>query len=210
GISMKQWHQILATPGVAVAAPVENVGYVLLYGAVDLTVPVSHSAIQIYRVKVTWHAANGLSSFSAADGYVYVTKARFYENTGPSQVGASEVCWHYVPDIPSSPLALDAGLSCFSTTTPGISSLNGAPPGMIERFQSPILVAGIDPHEEALLLHLPRTVVWGQHLREGEGFLPPPGGLPLPMQQVPVLASTRTFLDDTVSGEVQALRIPSG
>ncbi|MGH9071879.1 MAG: hypothetical protein ACRDX8_12110, partial [Acidimicrobiales bacterium] len=182
GITTAQWHEILHTAGVSVAAPIANVGYVLLYADVNLPVPVNRDPVQLYRVKVTWRTYNGLAHFPGAVDYVYVNRVDPFLNVmpyGPVQVprggNTLDVCIHYVASEPSTPLAPFDWLSCFSTRNPGASSLPGKPPGAIVFFQFPLLVTGIDPHQEALLLHLPSTVVADRYLKEGEGLLPSTG-----------------------------------
>ncbi|MGH9064951.1 MAG: hypothetical protein ACRDZQ_07600 [Acidimicrobiales bacterium] len=221
GITTAQWHEILHTAGVSVAAPIANVGYVLLYADVNLPVPVNRDPVQLYRVKVTWRTYNGLAHFPGAVDYVYVNRVDPFLNVmpyGPVQVprggNTLDVCIHYVASEPSTPLAPFDWLSCFSTRNPGASSLPGKPPGAIVFFQFPLLVTGIDPHQEALLLHLPSTVVADRYLKEGEGLLPPPAWETtehlIQDQQVPVLVSTRSFLGESLTGTVQRLRIPAG
>src|SRR2546426_862407 len=65
GITMKQWRDVLGIPGVEVAAPIANIGYVLLGTdvGVPLTSYVGDDPIQLFRVRSTWVAHNGLSAY---------------------------------------------------------------------------------------------------------------------------------------------------
>ena len=76
GISIAQWQKILNLPNVTVAAPIANIGYVIPSATVVVPVgPLSSSdAQQIFRVNVTWKAANGLSSYPGGTDYMYYTR----------------------------------------------------------------------------------------------------------------------------------------
>src|SRR5579863_1905076 len=75
GISIAQWQKILNLPNVTVAAPIANIGYVILQAV--LVVPVvslsSSAPEQLFRINLTWKAANGLSSYSGGSDYIYYT-----------------------------------------------------------------------------------------------------------------------------------------
>ena len=75
GISIAQWQKILGLPGVSVAAPIANIGYVILQATLTIPVgPLSSSAPQqLFRINLTWKAANGLSSYPGGNDYVYYT-----------------------------------------------------------------------------------------------------------------------------------------
>src|SRR5207302_1579488 len=76
GITLDQWHDILQIPGVDVAAPVANIGYVLL--RTEIPVPLGRfddgAAVQLYRVRGLRLANNGASRYPAPDTYLYVTR----------------------------------------------------------------------------------------------------------------------------------------
>src|SRR5581483_4006608 len=75
GITVDQWHQIEHMRGVAVAAPVANVGYILQLRSIPVSISdlVTTEPYQLYRIRQTWVANGGLSRYPAADLYVYYT-----------------------------------------------------------------------------------------------------------------------------------------
>jgi len=75
GITLRAWRRILKMPGVAVAAPVANVGYVLPFRNVPISITglVNKTPYQLYRIHATWVANGGLSRYPAPDVYVYYT-----------------------------------------------------------------------------------------------------------------------------------------
>lgn len=75
GIRMNQYERIKEMPGIEIAAPVANVGYIMTWGRlkVDLSEFVdSRAEGQLLRVRPTLTA--GLERFRAADQYLYVTR----------------------------------------------------------------------------------------------------------------------------------------
>lgn len=75
GITLRQWRQVKQLPGVAVAAPIANIGYII--PAVIVRVPLSglpdRSGQTLYRLRLTWLANHGASRYPGATPYVYVT-----------------------------------------------------------------------------------------------------------------------------------------
>lgn len=78
GISVAQWHRIERLPGVSVAAPIANIGYVLptVTVPVDLTRAVPRHGTVLLRVRLSWITDRGLSRVPDASDYVYVTDRR--------------------------------------------------------------------------------------------------------------------------------------
>lgn len=79
GISFGQWRQIERVPGVTVAAPIANVGYVLpqVRVPVDLTRFVGAHGSVTLRARVRWISENGLTRVPDRPSYVYVTGRPF-------------------------------------------------------------------------------------------------------------------------------------
>lgn len=223
GISVAQWRRILAVRGVQVAAPIANVGYVVL----DATVVVplggvtSSSSHQLYRVGVSWRAADGLSTYPGGTSYVYFTPTdRFVAGKIPGQLlevtpGRARpvpVCAGFPSPAPSSPLdsGADGFFSCYSARTPAVSTSSvfglGSSPGAVVGFSFPLLLSAIDPGQEAKLLGLDHTMVSGRYL-SGTTGLQPPGSSHL--RGLPVLAASRTYLDQSLSATVTRLHVPS-
>lgn len=77
GITVPQWEQVKAIPGVEVSAPVAMIGYVRAAGSVriDITDLLDPNATrQLFRFVPTWSAERGLTTVPDAGTYVYVTK----------------------------------------------------------------------------------------------------------------------------------------
>jgi putative ABC transport system permease protein len=79
GISTAQWHRIERLPGVEVAAPIANVGYLLRTVAVPVDVsaltPPAHAG-ELLRGRITWVSDHGLTRVPDTPAYAYVTANR--------------------------------------------------------------------------------------------------------------------------------------
>jgi putative ABC transport system permease protein len=239
GISITQWQKILHLPGVQVAAPIANLGYVVMQAQVivPVTGALTSAPYQLFRVRALWHADNGLSTYPGGNYYVYYTPtARFVALPG-SEVGsqapglgqllpsghAVPICWGFYTPTWQSPwdTAADGSLSCWSGRSMGVSATvaNDVSPGTrpvvgaVISFNFPMLVSAIDPVQESKLVGLDHTIVAGRYLGEHEGLIgvrvPGPEG-EATMENLPVIAASRTFLDESLSASVQRLVPPSG
>ncbi len=178
---------------------------------------------QLYRVTTTWKADNGLSSYPGGTYYVYYTPTdRFVlvpmdggalvEEVLPGQAKPTITCPSLQPFGPPGGLdtAGEVDLACFSAVTPTINSAAAAglqsAPGALVTFSFPMLLAAVDPVQEAKLVGLPDTVVSGDYLQEQQG-------LSRPVEEssgLPVMAASRTYLDESLTADVQQLTIPPG
>ena len=89
GITMAQYHQIAAIPGVQVAAPIAMVGYTLLGATISFTVPAADYARpgrQLYRYSTTWVSGGGTSRIAQPASYVYVTPNKLAVNSNTLNV----------------------------------------------------------------------------------------------------------------------------
>ena len=241
GITLGQWHKILHTKGVSVAAPIENVGYFLdgpVFG-VNLKPLLHGSGQELLRVVPSLEVHGGLASYPLSVEYFYYSTNKWVKETNPSSPspvalqipGAVEpvpACPGYV--FPST--SAQANIGAFDVKAlehiycagpnqaPGVNP-NGAytfdPPGVAsitEYFGFPVLLSAIDPVQEAKLVGLPKAMVSGSYLREGQGLSAPvPTGhgsqFHLEARQLPILASSRTFVDEAFRVKVQRLAVPS-
>jgi hypothetical protein len=230
GISIAQWQKILNLSNVTVAAPIANIGYVIPEATVVVPVgPLSSSnAHQIFRVNVSWKAANGLSTYPGGTYYVYYSLTdRLMILTLPN---GSHTYGELVKEVPGSaepipacpilqlfgpPGGVNTGaeedIACYSALTPSANSavldgLHITAPGALVAFSFPMMLSAVDPVQEAKLVGLPQTVVTGKYLSETEGLLPPVNE----SSGLPVIAASRTFLDDSLTASVQQLNIPAG
>src|SRR3990170_1912769 len=232
GITMKQWRQIKAIPGVDVAAPVANIGYFMPGGSdlVRLEDVLNEDPVQLYRLTTEGRAHAGTSSFAEHTTYIYYNRTSLARPMSAPDYGLREwpdgpsgpeleVCNHIHDRAPKTtpPFSVgSAGLLCFFKRSPGLGSDTdifgkarpgyAIAPGQVGTAISlrfPVLIAGIDPREEARLIGLDRTIVAGRYLRPGEGptlqLNPPPIHVPGNRgyhREVPVIASSRTYVDE--------------
>lgn len=110
-------------------------------------------------------------------------------------------------------------LRCFSTASPQVQFADAdgerRAPGAVNFFFPPILLAAIDPVQEAALLGLDAAVVDGRYLSDGEGtFLQYQQGdddrRNAQVPTLPVIASTDTFISEQLHVAVERLEVPEG
>jgi ABC-type lipoprotein release transport system permease subunit len=230
GITLRQWHSIKDLAGVAVAAPIANVGYVFPKGSAQIRInrDLTSDPVQLFRLRFSYRTSAG-SRYPAGVAFVYFTRTGvFVRPKNPFAAAGEKVRNEIVPVCSgtyatsiSGPFDLRqfSSLSCFSARTPSVS-IDGVPlaPGVVSSFRVgrfPLFVAAIDPVEEAKLLHLDRTVVSGRYLHEGERpvvryskvahFSGTSG-----QRYVSVLAATKTFVAESLETRVERLSIPPG
>jgi hypothetical protein len=225
GISIAQWQKILNLPNVTVAAPIANIGYVIPQATVVVpVVPTNSDAHQLYRVNLTWKAANGLSSYPGGTDYIYYTPTDplslvvnsdlglTVEEIAPGQTTPELKCPGLQDQTPPEGLnnGAEESVSCFSGQSPTVNTgdtlgLDMTAPGDIVTFSFPMMLSAVDPIQEAKLIGLSKTVVSGSYLSETQGLTSPVSGF----DGLPVIAASRNFLDESLSADVQQLAIPS-
>lgn len=226
GISLEQWREITRIHGVEVAAPVANIGFIIPYGgrSTAITEVLNDDPVQLYRIRYTSVEQAGTSRYPLATNYVYYTQRNRFtrgstdqevaEVAGPSAQPVP-VCSGRARDFdkPSGPFWEIEGRSCYSTRSPGV----GGDPEVISigrPVSFPILLAAIDPVEEAKLLQLDRTLVSGRYLRADDKAtleeFPRTRARRFYRRVVPVMASTKTFVDQRVEAVIERLEIPPG
>jgi putative ABC transport system permease protein len=228
GITLAQYEEIKRIPGVAVAAPIANVGYVLplTYFGIPLNHLLNDDPAQLFRVRGVWRAQRGTSRIpDTYTHYVYYTRRNEFAAGGvqeivPGRPEPLDVCRaSYSTEQPSQgPFDQRISMACFSARSPEAARYswthtNGALPlgaiGTGRDVYFPIFLAAIDPVQEARLLGLDRAVVEGRYLRSSDRpFLRDPPGSSLRVRSVPVIASTRTFIDEEVELSIERLRVP--
>jgi putative ABC transport system permease protein len=219
GISMAQYHQIAAIPGVQVAAPIAMVGYTLLSALISFPLPPAdyhRAGRQIYRISTTWVSDAGTSRVAQPPSYLYVTPDRltFNHRTGAiTEVGLDGGSQAVCPLLPEAPgpnpfgFGVQSGASCWSKTDQTGLPL---PSGFLRTAEYnvewviPVLIAAIDPAAEARLDGLDHALVSGHYLAENavDGSLAGSASFP-------VLASSSTGMDETALTQLQALASPA-
>ena len=196
GISFAQYRTIASVPGVSVAAPIANIGQVLVSG--EVTVPLQRylgaARNQAFRVAFTW-VSNGVARYPAGSSYL------FYTRTPPhGQTAQIWLCNGFTAaeTTPAGPFAA-AEQPQYSCAWPGGGQFSSS--DVYLPFQFPVAVAAIDPRAENALLGLRRTLTSGNYLSESGGTA---GNV------LPVIASSRFYLGDVLLAQVQPLRLPTG
>lgn len=233
GITLAQWRQIEGLPGVGVAAPVANIGFVLPFQNKSFSIEkdLTKAPVQLYRISSSW-VSNSVSVYPDTTYYVYFTRqGRFVSKTrwgmlaqvDPGRAGYTLPCSGFVKPLtangPFDP-AIHSFLNCFAAGEKTNSVNWGSPHpyayavGADSLASFPIAVAAIDPEAEAKLVDLDKAVVSGRYFRGEEGLTPPKpeqnGGQVITVSTGPVLASTRSYVGDLLRVSVQRLRVPAG
>jgi len=225
GITLKQYEQIKRVPGVDVAAPIANIGYVLpqVKFGIRINNLLTKSPFQLYRIRVNWLANGGISRYpERATAYVYYTRRHELDSGGREYLHlgtpALDVCGALYQGQPpqTGPFPHRAYMACYSARDPQVPSVPQVnkvlPPGAVGNEFSiyfPIMVAAIDPVQEARLLHLDRSIVSGRPLRESDGVTIDRSGLS-DLWRSATLASTRTYVDEKAKLTIERLSLPAG
>jgi putative ABC transport system permease protein len=211
GISLGQYERIKALSGVQVAAPIANIGYVLPFGSIPVSIQrfVNREPVQLYRVRFQWLAHGSTSSYPGGEAYVYYNRVhRFLVGGGGKIRGLAE---EIVPRRgPLSVCGGTAALYCFSSRSPRVNRSNflrhETPPkgiGVLASGKFPALVAAIDPVQEERLLHVGSATVSGRYLLASDRGKNDANGRPI----VPVLLSKRPYVEETLRATVERLRV---
>lgn len=234
GITLGEYERIKRLPGIEVAAPIANIGYILPLFRFPISIErlVSDQPDQLYSLTASFSAQRGLSRYPAPwrGGFVYyTTRHRFLRTNEISRVrpGAGPISDRLQPTcrIGSQPTSTGPfgrgyyGLDCYSRRSPGEGSddpewiqadVEKGFVGSVASVEFPILISAIDPVEEARLVGLEDAVVAGRYLSERDGpTLRQADGF-FQVTSIPVLAADRTFIDERLVVEVRQLQIPGG
>jgi putative ABC transport system permease protein len=222
GISLRQWHQVEDIPGVDVAAPIANIGYVVPYENVKVLVNryLDDHAWQLFRIRPTWVSNHGLAEYSADDSYVYyMARDRLVGGhlSGPYEELPNgrqvDSCFGFNRAVPPGLEPFTRGaqsqLSCFSARSPRYRSFHIFKPGEIGiplPISFPIMMAAVDPVEEDRLVGLDDARISGRQLTED--LLAVSRTKPFSMLKIPVIASSRDFIADDLRVAIERLRVP--
>ena len=215
GITMAQYRTIRALPNVQVAAPVANLGYMLLVHSIPISIRpwVGSARMQLFRLGIGYRANDGLAEVPDASQYVFVTRNRIVTaNNDEYEVPAGHpherlaVCDGFNlhrPELPKTAFAPGwrASMSCGSTRSHFV--------GAELTVGFPVLLSAIDPDQEDRLVGLRSATVAGRALRESDGpRCPRNGGAGADTPSVPVVATSRSFISETLHASVLRLRVP--
>ncbi|MEO6509500.1 MAG: FtsX-like permease family protein, partial [Nocardioides sp.] len=229
GISMNQYDTIRNIPGVDVAAPVAMVGYALptvkIPELVTAQAEGDPTTDQLYRLKQMWVSDRGLSHYPAAgygaQPYLYVTRnpvtyGRQFQVRDPASGKTTRPCTSFFRHIPEGESAFDRKasitLTCFSTTKPPTGHGSDVPRGQIGTtllVSYPILIAAVDPVQEARLVGLDDAVTGGRYLEDDEGPSTVKQGS-AKIHRVPVLMADSPVIDERLDITWERLDVPNG
>ncbi|MDQ6849696.1 MAG: ABC transporter permease [Actinomycetota bacterium] len=196
GITTGQWRQVQAVPGVEVAAPVAYLGWVNETVGVEVPIGRYMALDSPVRIRALTSSQTGRAVQSHFHAYFVVTKAD---------------CNGVYVKSPRPRTAFDADDYGICLTVGGDGLQNS---GHVKNVGAtswdlvlsyPLLVAAVDPVAEDRLVGLDRAVVSGRALRPVERVEYAAHGPVLP-----VLASSRSFRDQTATLTVERLKIPAG
>jgi putative ABC transport system permease protein len=218
GISFRQWHEIQAIPGVQVAAPIANIGYVVPYESLRVLVNdfLTKESRQLYRIQPVWESNHGLSEYPADDDYVYfLTRDRLVGRQPYEELpngNRVDSCFGFNRSIPPAfgPFTRGAQseLSCFSARSPAKRGFNFFKPGEVGvpvGVQFPVMVAAVDPVQEDRLVGLSGSIASGHGLTGDLSAVS--RHRPFPKLEIPVIASTRDFVGDDLRIDVERLKV---
>lgn len=209
GITMSQYRQIRQIPGVQVAAPIAMIGYLMPFENVSFpaTPYLSGKKDELLRVKVSEYGDNGLSRYPSPTEYVNVSNVK----NAPSVFGPDSVCgMKFYQSLPSQTSAFDlaaaTSLGCYTTNPPTPHQ------GLIKivvAYSFPVLLAAIDPVQEAKLVGLDHAMVNGRYLTSSDKTRTlRDAATNTTWHQVPVLVANRPLTDASMTLQVQQLHVP--
>jgi len=195
GITLEQWRTIDRIHGVAVAAPVANIGYVFPWQKLKVGIKplLNRDPVQLYRIKLSALSYAGDRYPTANTYYVYYTRrGRFVVRTRFGRLeeivrgkrGYTTPCYGFSTNPfasangPFDPV-IRAALSCFAAGQKLNSLDYGSAPldpaytsfiGGEGQVYFPVALSAIDPESEAKLVDLDRAIVAGRYLRPGEAM----------------------------------------
>jgi putative ABC transport system permease protein len=232
GITVAQWRQVLAIPGVEIAAPIANIGYIVPFSRERIVINshLNDDPNQLYRVRWSWLSDRGTSRFPGGTQYVYFNRTHRFKAIPPpfgTLYEIAELLPHGKPvrvcpfsflqsrpRVPRTPFGWNSPanslLECFASRSPQVSARNLVPfpagevgAGLDAYF--PMLLAAIDPVQEQRLLDLGDSMVDGRYLQDSDRATV--GGDNV---TIPVIASQQTFVDETLEVTLERLDLPRG
>jgi putative ABC transport system permease protein len=206
GISMTDLAKIRGIAGVEVAAPIAVLGFI--DAGTYLSIDVSKYAspgLNVFQLSGRITADAGLSTYPFTHYFVVDTTGGVLQVADPSspsqvlQVGTRTIA------CTSPEISCEAATVCSPTITTPDHCATGSVPGVWGYYwPEPILVAGIDPAAESQLVGLDRCVTSGRALNASDGLpmTPDPSFKSVPVAHIPLVASTTTFLDESLQVNV--------
>jgi putative ABC transport system permease protein len=200
GIGADDLAVIRSIGGVDVAAPIAMVGFVNQPSLWSVSLP--HDQDGAFRVQVESLAEGGESRYQLDDRYVVVSTSGGFrpidlgQNTGVLETADGKVnCGEHV--------------ACFAPEMCSFASCDTRFPAMpgfrtdLAAYElyvmQPLMIAGIDPDAEAKLAKIDGCVTSGRYLAKGDKPLDMYPATKDDLERIPVLASSHSFVDETMS-----------
>lgn len=220
GITLDQLQEIRHTPGVQVAAPIAVVGFTLWpsYLSIRLDHALGPGPITVFRMASSYTAQDGLSHYPGEQGLLVaapggeVDLSQSSRSPEPSCIlrvaGRTLDCASLNARLFAGKWVCTGDVQCPTQGNPLGPGLPAGVPGMSTSLEQPLLVAGIDPVAEGELAGLDRCITSGRYLtaQDQPHSEPAPGdtgahgGIDF---AIPLLASNRSFLDESVTVNVE-------
>lgn len=212
---MQQYQTIQRMQGVQVAAPIAMIGYMLpsVYLGIPINRYLNDDTQQLFRVSVKWAADRGLSQYPDATRYLYVN------GTANADKHIYDTCKAFDSHLaaPQSPFDLRPQTQLFCYTThpplpgaPGFGGLHHGDIGFGVQYYFPVLLAAIDPVQEAKLVGLDKAITSGRYLTardHTQAVSVGHGQESTSYHSVPVLMPNRPLTGDSLSIQLQRLEV---
>jgi putative ABC transport system permease protein len=218
GITGEQLRRIRSISAVSVAAPVAVVGFVNWPSIFQVQLPTDGS-LKIYRVATSSTADAGLSHYPIETRYVAVAKTGTLDLYAPGAPGGPRD-GGYRLTAAGHAISCERPVSCvapkycehYGDGTSQCFARKLGPAYQLPVLQ-PIPIAGIDPQAEAALDGIDRCLTEGRYLTLGDHprdlTRTTPSGEYIPLESIPVLISTTSFVKEEFTAQIATLSDPS-
>lgn len=194
-ITFKQYETIKSIPGVEVAAPIAMIGYIV--GGVDGEKMPYPPQPGLYALDETFTVNDGVRLYTPPD---YPSRTYYYFDRSPQQPPTDFRGYRYL----------------------GWLVVNDLRTSAASHLSFPLLLAGIDPAQEALLTGLDQAVLAGRYLRSDEPLesqlefieigedvgVVPTVERPQKQMALPILINATTYVDAAVQATLSRVRLP--
>ena len=200
GITEAQWHAIEHVKGVSVAAPIAIVGYTTLlytFSVPQLPAILGSAPLTVLRLEGEATAEGGRAHYPLAPQFFIIAPH------GVATCGGGLTC-QLSYDGKTIQCGGNAVVGCEAGTVV-CHTCFGLPatftPSSYLVIPIPVLVAGVDPRAEAQLSGLRHAMTSGKYLPNNEAAILPTSsnGAPTPSARIPVIASTKSYISETLA-----------
>ncbi len=205
GITLQQLGAVRAIPGVAVAAPIAEIGVTQVYAfattsavPVDLSPLMGGAAIAVFRITPTINADGGYSHYPMEPITIAIAPGGTYDiGKRTLTLGSQVIPCTKIRCFGGKAICPQPGLCPDQVDSGDQQRVVGLPPGRAGAniiFPIPLTIAGVDPDAENQLSGIAKCVTSGHFLQSDAGI--GVGGA------VPILLSDRSLLDESISATI--------